>query len=287
MDASAKPRTDSRAPRDRCYSVGMTDAHGRGGAAPEPLYDPNVRTPSHAERVRTLLASHGTGTLSTVALDPAGYPYGTFVTYAMDGARPIFLVSRIAEHTKNLAADGRASLLVHESGKADPLANARVTLVGRVSRLERAASSTARAAFLAAHPYAESFVDFDDFDFHALDVDALRYIGGYGRMSWVSADEYRDATPDPIAAVARGILEHMNDDHADALVLYCRAFSRAKDAERAEMTAIDRYGFEMTAYGPFGRGPVRLAFDAPIENAKHARERLVAMVGAARAALGR
>ncbi|MBC7172898.1 MAG: DUF2470 domain-containing protein, partial [Polyangiaceae bacterium] len=55
--------------------------------------------------------------------------------------------------------------------------------------------------------------------------------------------------------------------------------------DRAEMTAIDRYGFEMTAYGPFGRGPVRIAFEAPIASAKEARERLVSLVAAARAAL--
>ena len=77
----------------------------------------------------------------------------------------------------------------------------------------------------------------------------------------------------------------MNADHADALLLYCRAFSRAASAERAVMTAIDRYGFEMTAEGPFGRGPVRLAFDAPIRTAKEARENLVALVKAARDAI--
>jgi heme iron utilization protein len=264
----------------------MTDAHGRGGAAPELLYDPEVRTPTHAERVRTLLTGFGTGTLSTIALEPAGYPYGTFVTYAMDGARPVFLISRIAEHTKNLAADPRASLLVHESGKADPLANGRVTLAGRVERLARANAGSARASFLAAHPYAESFVDFDDFDFYALAVEAIRYIGGYGRMSWVDANAYGEATPDPIASAASGIIEHMNDDHAEALTLYCKAFSKARDVERAEMTAIDRYGFEMTAHGPFGRGLVRLAFETPIANAMDARQRLVAMVAAARATLG-
>ncbi len=261
------------------------DAHGRPGPATEPLYDPSVKTLSHAERVRTLVAAHATGTLSTLAQDPAGYPYGTFVTYAMVGPSPIFLVSRLAEHTKNLVGDARASLLVHETGKADPLANARCTLVGRGERIPREASAEARAAFLAAHPYAAGFVDYSDFDFYRLEVEALRYIGGYGRMSWVSIDEYREASPDPIAPSAKGILDHMNEDHADALLLYCRAFSRATDAERAVMTAIDRYGFEMIAHGPFGQGPVRLAFDAPIASAKDAREKLVALVHAARAKL--
>lgn len=264
----------------------MTDAHGRPGAAPTALYDLDVPRPSHAERVRTLLSSQSTGTLGTLSIDPPGYPYGTFVTYAMHEHRPVFLVSRLAEHTKNLVGDERASLLVHESGKADPLANSRVTLLGRARRVPRDAAASMRTVFLATHPYAASFVDYDDFDFFALEVETLRYIGGYGRMSWVDAADFREAAPDPIAKAERGIVDHMNDDHADALLLYCRAFSRAGDAERATMTAIDRYGFEMTAFGPFGQGPVRLAFAQPISTAKEARESLVAMVAQARAKLG-
>ena len=79
------------------------DAHARpSGNAPEPLYDLNVPTPTHAERARTLAAQISTGTLCTLALEPAGYPYGSFVTVAVDGEAPIFLISRLAEHTKNL-----------------------------------------------------------------------------------------------------------------------------------------------------------------------------------------
>ena len=119
----------------------MTDAHGREGPRPNALYDIEVRTPTHAERVRTLVAGCATATLSTLAVDPAGFPYGTYVTFAMAESSPVLLVSRIAEHTKNLAADARASLLVHETGKPDPLANARATLVGRIA-------SCASCAFL-------------------------------------------------------------------------------------------------------------------------------------------
>jgi hypothetical protein len=61
----------------------MTDAHSRpSGDASEPLYDVNVPTPTHAERARTLVAQISTGTLCTLAIEPAGYPYGSFVTVA-------------------------------------------------------------------------------------------------------------------------------------------------------------------------------------------------------------
>src|SRR5688572_31192569 len=117
------------------------DTHARPTRdAPEPLYDVNIPTPTHAERARTLVAQISTGTLCTLALEPEGYPYGSFVTVAFDTGNPIFLISELAEHTKNLERDPRASLLVAEGGSADPLANGRVTMLGRCTRVEKAAA---------------------------------------------------------------------------------------------------------------------------------------------------
>src|SRR4030095_3866393 len=121
-----------------------------------------------------------------------------------------FLISGLAEHTKNLERDPRASLLVAESGADDPLANGRVTLLGLCTRLE--GDGTARAAFLTVHPNAAYYADFRDFAFWSLRVDAIRYIGGYGRMSWTGRDEWRAATPDPLAPHAAGAIAHMNAD---------------------------------------------------------------------------
>src|SRR5688572_14519353 len=172
------------------------DAHARPtGDAPEPLYDVNIPTPTHAERARTLVARISTGTLCTLALEPAGYPYGSFVTVALDNGNPVFLISGLAEHTRNLERDSRASLLVAESASADPLANGRVTMLGLCKRVEGDGGS-ARAAFFAVHPNARYYADFRDFAFWMLDVDSVRYIGGYGRMSWISKADWQSAEPD-------------------------------------------------------------------------------------------
>jgi heme iron utilization protein len=107
------------------------DAHARPTRdAPERLYDVNIPTPTNAERARTLVAQISTGTLCTLALEPEGYPYGSFVTVAFDNGNPIFLISGLAEHTKNLERDPRGSLLMAERSSADPLANGRVTILG-------------------------------------------------------------------------------------------------------------------------------------------------------------
>jgi len=264
----------------------MSDAHSRpSGRASEPLYDVTVPTPTHAERARTLVAQMSTGTLCTLAIDPAGYPYGSFVTVTFAEGNPIFLISALAEHTRNLEQDPRASLLVAESGAADPLANGRVTMLGPCTRVE-GGGGRARAAFLAAHPNAAYYADFRDFGFWELRVDSVRYIGGYGRMSWIGQAEWQTAEPDPLGSSAAGIIAHMNADHANALVLYCKAFSKATEITAASMTGIDRYGFEMSAKTTEGPRPVRLAFPRPVSTPEDARGVLISMLQHARSRLG-
>ena len=262
------------------------DRHARSsGSSPEPLYDVNIPTPTHAERARTLVAQISTGTLCTLALEPEGYPYGSFVTVAFDNGNPVFLISGLAEHTKNLERDSRASLLVAEGGADDPLANGRVTLLGPCTPVDDADGS-ARAAFLLVHPNAAYYADFRDFAFWKLRVNAIRYIGGYGRMSWINQSEWQAAEPDPLAPAAASTMAHMNSDHADALVLYCKAFSNATQITSATMTGVDRYGFEMSAKTPEGPRPIRLAFAKPVSTPEEVRAALVAMVKDARSKLG-
>ena len=261
------------------------DVHARpAGDTPEPLYDIRIPTPTHAERARTLVSQISTGTLCTLALDPEGYPYGSFVTVAFAEADPIFLISGLAEHTKNLERDPRASLLVAEGGSADPLANGRVTLLGPCARVKEDGGS-ARAAFLAAHPNSSYYADFRDFAFWKLHVEHVRYIGGYGRMSWISQADWRGAEPDPLAPSAAGMVAHMNADHADALLLYCKAFTRGNEITSATMTGVDRYGFELSAMTSSGPRPVRLAFANPVSTPEEVRAALISMVKDARSKL--
>ena len=261
------------------------DRHAQpAGRAAEPLYDVTIPTPTHAERARTLVARIPTGTLCTLALEPEGYPYGSFVTVAFDQGNPVFLISRLAEHTKNLERDPRASLMVAESGADDPLANGRVTMLGPCTRVKED-EGRARAAFLTVHPNAAYYADFRDFAFWTLRVEAIRYIGGYGRMSWITQEEWQAAEPDPLAPHAAGAIAHMNADHAGTMALYCQAFSRATEVSSATMTGVDRYGFEMSAKTPAGPRPVRVAFATPVTTPDELRAALVAMAKDARSRL--
>ena len=262
--------------------------HGTGGKGyrhQELLYDPDLPAPTHAERAHTLVASVGVGTLCTLTAEPAGHPYGSFVTYGIDGAEPVFLTSSLAEHTRNLEADPRCSLLVAAPGEGDPLARARVTLVGTTQKLTQEAQDSARSAFLGKHPGARFYADFDDFAFWRMHTESIRYIGGYGRMSWVQIDAWRTSEPDPLWEAAGGIISHMNADHPDALVLLCRAFSKATDTREATMVSVDRYGLEMSADTEAGPRPIRVAFEQGLASAKDARSAIVSLVKQARSAL--
>lgn len=143
---------------------------------------------NHAEPCRALVASASVATLSTIARAPEGFPYGSLVAFASDAhGRPLLLLSRLAEHTENLRARPEASLLVCE---APDLALGRVTLLGRCTLVPDDEKREVRSIFLARQPSAATYVDFADFAFYRLEPQAVRYVGGFGRMSWVDAKDY-------------------------------------------------------------------------------------------------
>lgn len=256
-----------------------------GDSSPGPEAAP-APEPSHAERARTLVVGASRGTLCTLASDPAGYPFGSVATYALDDdGSPLFFVSLMAEHTQNAERDRRASLMVAEAvGEGDdPLAAGRVTLLGDMARVPAAGAPAVRERYLAANPTSAYYIDFGDFAFYRLAVRAVRYVGGYGRMSWVDAGAFAGAEADPLVGAAPGILAHMNADHADALVLICAGQGAQSDTTSATMSAVDRYGFEVVADTPRGRRVLRLGFPTPVTTAGEVRAALVAMVRSARA----
>jgi putative heme iron utilization protein len=134
------------------------------------------------------------GALATLSRDPVGWPFATLVAIAFDArARPLLLLSRLAEHTKNLEACARASLLVSASGGAgspDPLAQERMTLVGECARVQAQEDGAARARFLEVHPEAAGYAAFADFGVWRIEVAHVRWVGGFGKMEWVSGEEY-------------------------------------------------------------------------------------------------
>jgi heme iron utilization protein len=247
--------------------------HGQGGA-PE---GPGAPEPTFAEQARTLVHLGRTGTLGTLSRRHPGHPFVSIMPYAPDArGRPLLLISTLAMHTQNLAADPRASLLVAQPGD-DPLALARLTLMGHAGRLASSERPPAREAYLARHPNAIHWVDFDDFAFWRLDVADVYFVGGFGAMDWLTVPGCEAARPDPLADAAPGIIEHMNRDHADALILYARVLGELP-AEAAEMVAVDRLGFKLRVRAADGLHGRRIGFPREVTSAEQCRAVLIEML---------
>ena len=245
---------------------------------------PPVPEPTYAERARTLAHVGRVGTLATLSRRHPGHPFASVMPYALDDAgRPVFLISSMAMHTQNLEADARASLLVMQPDwTGDPLAAGRLTLMGDARRVPDPDAAAARERYLARHERARYWADFEDFGLWRLDVTDLYYVGGFAAMDWVTAADYAAARPDPLADAAAGIVEHMNRDHADALVEYARHFA-GEPADEATMVAVDRLGFKLRLRRGQRLSSARIAFPREVTTAAQSRDVLIAMLQQARA----
>ena len=235
--------------------------------------------PTHAERVRTLLALSSTGTLSTQSRKHPGFPFGSLMPFASDaGGRPIFLISNMAMHTQNLRSDPHCSLFIGQTAAdGDVLGAARATIVGNAEPVPQADLAQVRELYLARHENSRYWVNFADFHFFRLEPVDLYYVGGFGVMGWVASGDYSQAAADPLAESAAGILSHMNADHVDSMLLLARTHS-GLEASEAAMTSVDRLGFTLRLKTAEGMKGTRINFLGEVSNAQETRAVLVEMV---------
>lgn len=258
---------------------GSSSGDGARYAAPLNIV-PDVPRAGPAEEARTLVASTTVAALATLSED--GTPWSSLVRFATmpDGA-PVLVVSTMAEHGRNLLREPRASLCVAAGGDGDPLDRGRVTVAGAV---RRPADDAALAAYEAAVPSARGMSAFADFGVWVLDVDRVRWVGGFARMDTVAAADYAAARPDPVAPAAAGALAHLNADHAGALLDIARSLTGHPDAARASATALDRFGVDLRVITPRGPASARVAWHAPLTAPEQVRAASIELVRRARAA---
>lgn len=244
---------------------------------------PTIPEPSYAERARTLIYLGRIGSLSTLSQKNPGWPFGSMMPYVLDErGRPILLISTMAMHTKNIIRDPRASLFVTQNYSAtDPLDNSRVTLMGKVLKVQNKEAEDVKNLYLSRHENARYWVDFDDFSFFRMDIIDVYFVGGFGAMGWITAEEYNAAEVDPLAEFAPGIIQHMNEDHADALLLLAKAFGNV-EADDAKMTSVDRLGFQARLKSGDRIHSIRIPFIREARSRQETRTVLVEMVEQAR-----
>ncbi len=231
-------------------------------------------TPANAA-ARHLLTRCYDGVLATLSVDVPGYPFGSVVPYCLDSAgRPVILIAAIAQHTRNARADTRASLTLFDRDQPDLQASARLTYLGDVERLAPGAAHDAAAArYLRFFPEAETYDRMHDFAFHVIRPRRLRYIGGFGEIHWFEPDRVlRENLFD--GAAERGIVDHMNADHADAVRHYCaQAGFAVADGVTPRLVGCDGEGINIR----LGARIVRIGFPEPVTDMRAVRATLVAM----------
>lgn len=229
---------------------------------------------------KTFLRTSRHGALAT--LDPAsGTPMSSRVSLASDSRGcPVFLISQLSGHFGALENDPRASILLGEPGRGDPLAAPRITVFGRASRVAEDERVSIRARFLARHPKAALYADFGDFAFWRLDIDGASFNGGFGKAYEMTRDDLLAEADADLASMEAGAVAHMNEDHLDAIALYAADIAHSKDGDW-KLVCIDLEGFDLTS----GDDVARVWFDPPLRSADELRPRLVALAKRARTEL--
>ena len=227
---------------------------------------------------RALLRSARSATLSTALANNDSWAYGSLITVATDlDGSPLMLFSGLSDHTRNIAKDPRASLLIERTSRRhNPQTGPRVSVLGRIDM-----TSEKRHArrFLARHPDAKRYAGFGDFNFYHMRVKRFHVVGGFARARWLGA---KDVLSDAGAAAALAeaetdIIEHMNADHGEAVDLYANALLKRRGSGW-RMAGVDPDGTDLVLDGRFAR----LDFSSPCADAGQCRDQLVRFAAVAR-----
>ena len=248
-----------------------------------------------AAEAKQFLRSTRSGVLSSFSAKFAGYPFGSVMPFVLDhNCQPIVLISSIAEHTKNIIANPKVSLLVFQSdhlkSAEDLHANGRLTLIGEAVQIDKD-DADLMARYCRYLPESTGYLAMHDFQFYRINIAQARYVAGFGKMGWLAGKELageeivdlknaeKTAT---IAQLETSMIEHMNADHADSLLAYCQHFHSVKPS-RVSLIGVDSDGFDIEAIINDDTKVLRFTFETPIFDANSARMAFVELSKAARA----
>lgn len=234
---------------------------------------------------RDFVTFHRTGVLSTNSKSNPGFPFGSIVPYDIDSwGRIIIYISLIAEHYKNLTSDPRASLIVLDPyGMHDPQASARATALLTLTPIPAEDRATVEESYTARFPGSINHEIAHNFVFLRGEPSKVRWIGGFGDVGWVDGSAFGKATPDPLRYRGLEVVEHMNDDHAEALHDLVRAFS-PHDPSRytVQMTDLTSTRLTISLAGHHERHEVNIEFPSPAPTPEDCRKTIISLLAKAR-----
>lgn len=245
--------------------------------------------------VRSLVQyNHGFAVMSTISKSNPGFPGGSVVGFTVDDeGRPIFVFSGMSSHTQDILVDPKCSLTIADKnfkGAAD----GRVNLMGNCNRIKDPEEiDVAREFYLKKHPGA-FWANFGDFNWFRMEIEAIRFVGGFARAGSVTPEEYKEALPDPIMAFGGHVADHMNDDHMSSTVAmvkhYIPGLGGENYVQEAIINRVDSMGMDVkitrdpedndTLPGQPQQFKVRLPFPEPITERGAVKTAIVEMTQA-------
>ena len=239
------------------------------------------RNENPAKNVLQWMIDVGHGVLSTLSVkrEISNFPLSSVVPFAInDDGKPYILIASIAAHTKNLKANGDSSLFIsHPQPEGDPQSYWRACLIGKfkeVTTADKPPESTHEMVHITAEeqetmltryrtqvPAADMYLKTHNFSFWIMDeIISIRYIAGFGKICWIDGQEYLSQIVQPnLDDVKSGSIEHMNDDHVDAMVDIYNAHYE-KSSEVVHMSNLDSRGIFLECkesnhhvYIPYGK----------------------------------
>ncbi len=209
------------------------------------------------------------GVLSTVSKKYEGYPFGSFVTFISGADRSIiFYASDIAQHTINLKNNSKACITLFNLSEGDKQDSARLSLMGDVKKIDKDVEEIS-GQFIEFFPESSQYSNMHDFNFYSLNISQVRWIGGFGKIAWLSSTNWNPIRPKWLKQ-EKSMIEHMNEDHSNSIVSALNAKLGIKD-KHAKMLRLTIDGYYVSSKNKI----YFLDFNLPCFTVKQYRDKLV------------
>ena len=209
------------------------------------------------------------GVLSTVSKKYEGYPFGSFVTFISGADRSIiFYASDIAQHTINLKNNSKACITLFNLSEGDKQDSARLSLLGDVKKIDEDIDEISRQ-FIEFFPESSQYSNMHDFNFYKLNISQVRWIGGFGKIAWLSSTNW-NPTKLKWLKQENSMVKHMNEDHSNSIVSTLNAKLGIKD-KRAKMLRLTMDGYYVSSKNKI----YFVDFNLPCFTVKQYRDKLV------------
>ena len=226
---------------------------------------------NHEKEATAFYRSDKIAILSTISKQHNGYPFGSFVTYVSGWDRTIFLyLSDLADHTKNLKKDHRSCITIYKKNESGDVQNsARLTLIGDLKKVQDKVYEACKERFHNFFPESKAYEQMHDFNLYQISITQARWIGGFGKISWLNPKNWKTVSVDWFGS-EKNMIDHMNEDHSNTIQSALHAEHDIKD-KKAVMIGLSIDGYYIRSKS----NVFFINFDYPVFTSKEYRNILI------------